>query len=135
MAIRKRKLPKASGLIFHSDGGGQYYSKEFLKVTKFYGIGNSMAKSVYENPFAERINGTIKNDYLKYYQPENFEELTNLSTKAVKLYNEEKPHKSLGGYSPKAITDAINNELLTKSWIINKKKKVSIKEKTYIYIN
>ena len=101
MAIRKRKLLPKSGLIHHSDCGGQYYCKEFLKLTDYYGIRNSMAKSVYENPFAERINGTIKNDYLKLYLPQSFDQLT---------------------------------KLLTKSWVINKKKKVTKKEKVIITI-
>jgi hypothetical protein len=133
--IRRRKLPDESGLIFHSDCGGQYYCKEFLRLTTKKGILNSMSKSVYENPFAERINGTIKNDYLKNYAPENYEQLTKLLTKAVTLYNEDRPHKSLNGYSPKGFLEAIEKKLLTKSWIINKKKKVSKKEKTYIYFN
>lgn len=57
------------GLIFHSDGGGQYYCKEFLKLTRLHDIRNSMCESVYENPNAERVNGTIKNSYLKHYGP------------------------------------------------------------------
>ena len=31
-----------------------------------------MCESVYENPHAERINGTIKNDYLVGYGPQNY---------------------------------------------------------------
>jgi transposase InsO family protein len=45
--------------IIHSDGGGQYYSKDFLRVTNGC-LRNSMCETVYENPYAERINGTIK---------------------------------------------------------------------------
>ena len=135
MAIKRRGLLPKSGLIHHSDCGGQYYCKEFLKLTEYYGIKNSMAKSVYENPFAERINGTIKNDYLKFYLPKNFEELRKLLRKTVNLYNEERPHKALKGYSPNEFLRAIKNKLLTKSWVINKKKKVTKKEKIIITIN
>ena len=47
--------------IFHSDRGGQYYSNEFKKLTKKLKMINSMTQeTVYENPHAERINGTIK---------------------------------------------------------------------------
>ena len=134
-AIKKRKLKKENSLIFHSDGGGQYYSKEFLKLTKQYNIRNSMGKTAYENPFAERINGTIKNDYLIPFAPDSFNELTKLLTKAVSLYNFERPHKSLGGYSPNAFLDKVQNKLLTKTWVINKKKKVTKKEKVNIIIN
>ncbi len=47
-------------LIFHSDGGGQYYDKEFLKLTKHCAIQNSMCEYPWENGKAERINGVKK---------------------------------------------------------------------------
>lgn len=99
MAIKIRSVP--AGMIFHSDGGGQYYSKAFLKLTKDHHIQNSMAENVYQNPHAERINGTIKNQYLKGYKPGNFEELKKMTDKAIRLYNEIRPHQSLGKRSPK----------------------------------
>jgi putative transposase len=98
MALRARRPPK--GLIVHSDGGGQYYCKEFLAVTKDWGIINSMAESVYENPYAERVNGTIKNQYLKGYGPENYAQLKLMLAKAVKMYNIERPHTALSKVSP-----------------------------------
>lgn len=98
MALQKCKPPE--GLIFHSDGGGQYYCKEFLSVTKDYKILNSMCESVYENPHAERINGTIKNQYLKGYNPQSFGELLKATKRAVNNYNNVRPHQSLGNLSP-----------------------------------
>lgn len=98
MALQNRNPP--AKLIFHSDGGGQYYCKSFLELTKSNNIRNSMAECVYENPHAERINGTIKNQYLKGYKPANFEELKKLTGKAVRLYNTVRPHSSLGKLSP-----------------------------------
>lgn len=86
-------------IIFHSDGGGQYYSKSFLALTKRRFI-NSMGKSAYENPFAERLNRTIKNDYVQHYGPENFHQLKRMVTKAVLMYNEGKPHNALNGLTP-----------------------------------
>lgn len=85
--------------IFHSDGGGQYYSKMFLSVTKGKFI-NSMGKTAYENPHAERLNRTIKNDYIKPYNPRNFRELNQCCSKAVKMYNQGKPHSSIDGLTP-----------------------------------
>lgn len=134
MAIKKRDLKKDTGLIIHSDGGGQYYYHEFLKVTNDYGIKNSMGKTAYENPFAERINGTIKNDYLIPYQPQNLDELKKMLIKAVNLYNGEKPHSSLYGRSPHDFYEQVTKGLLTKVWVINKKKKVLKKEKVNITI-
>lgn len=134
MALKVRNIGKNSGLIFHSDGGGQYYSKEFTSLTSYYGIRNSMGKNVFENPHAERINGTIKNDYLILYQPKNFEELEKMLAKAVNLYNTFRPHKSLKRLAPMKFESMIKEGLLTKIWVINKKKKVVKKEKVNINI-
>lgn len=98
MAIQKRQPP--TGLIIHSDGGGQYYSKEFLAITRNEAMTNSMCECVYENAHAERINGTIKNDYLYPYNPQDFDELTYSLRKAIKMYNQYRPHKSLSSLSP-----------------------------------
>jgi hypothetical protein len=133
-AIKQRHIHIGSNLIIHSDGGGQYYCKDFLKVTKHYHMRNSMGKSAYDNPHAERINGTIKNDYLAYYKPQNFQELTTMLTKAVNLYNTQRPHKALNRLSPEAFEIQTSNGLLTIKWVINKKKKVTKKEKVNITI-
>ena len=85
--------------IVHSDGGGQYYCKEFLDLTNDR-IKNSMCESVYENAHAERVNGTIKNDYLIHYAPDNFDELKKMLDKAVKMYNNYRPHQGLKGQIP-----------------------------------
>jgi putative transposase len=98
MALNKYK--PAPGLIFHSDGGGQYYCKEFLTITKSYSFSNSMCDSVFENPHAERVNGTIKNQYLKGYKPNCFSSLVTMTKRAVNNYNEVRPHKSLGNKTP-----------------------------------
>lgn len=85
--------------IFHSDGGGQYYSKEFLSLTQDKFI-NSMCESVYENSQAERVNGTIKNDYLRWYDPTDYKQLNQMLKRAVNNYNYERPHQSLKGNTP-----------------------------------
>lgn len=100
MAIRNRKGIIPDGLIFHSDGGGQYYAKDFLTLTKKHGIRNSMCKYAYENGKAERINGVIKNNYLKYRQINSFENLLKEVDRSVQMYNNEKPHIMLKRKSP-----------------------------------
>jgi putative transposase len=133
-ALKLRGISKGSNLIIHSDGGGQYYCKDFLRLTRSYGIRNSMGKSAYENPHAERVNGTIKNDYLVHYQPQNFQELQRLLTKAVHLYNTQRPHSSLTRLSPDVFETRTAEGLLTRIWVINKRKKVAKKEKVNITI-
>jgi transposase InsO family protein len=97
-ALRSRH-PKRS-MIFHSDGGVQYYCKSFLKLTESYGIKNSMCDVAYENAYAERINGTIKNQYLKGYNPQNFDELKQMTGRAINNYNKVRPHQSLNNKTP-----------------------------------
>ena len=106
-ALKLRSKESLADLIFHSDGGGQYYSKDFIRITRHYGIRNSMAESVYENPHAERINGTIKNDYLKPYKPTSLEELKRTTLKAVNMYNDQRPHKAINGLSPKTFESTL----------------------------
>lgn len=99
-AMGTRKGATLDGLIFHSDGGGQYFSNDFTKLTSQAGIINSMGVSCYENPNAERLNGIIKNNYLKHYAPRDFEQLVKMTDKAVRMYNTQKPHGALNKMSP-----------------------------------
>ncbi len=102
MAIKLRinENMTITGVIFHSDGGGQYYDKEFLKVTAKAGILNSMCEYPWENGKVERLNGVIKNNYLIHREINNFEELRKEVDRTVLLYNKEKPHIELQRKSP-----------------------------------
>jgi transposase InsO family protein len=128
MALKTRAINQ--GLIFHSDGGGQYYCKQFLALTRQLGIRNSMCETVYENAHAERINGIIKNNYLVHYSPQNFKELKTKLQKAVDMYNYKKPHSALNKLSP-----AQYERLLTSDNLINKRKKEAKKENINNSIN
>ena len=100
MAIKSRQVLDTKGLIFHSDGGGQYYAREFLKLTSKYGLLNSMCEYPWENGKAERINGIIKNNYLIHRRIGSFEDLQREVDRSVHLYNYDKPHKKLGRKTP-----------------------------------
>jgi len=100
MALKKRQINTVSGLILHSDGGGQYYSDAFLAVTRPLNIINSMCKEAPENGMAERLNGVIKNNYLKPRGVNSYIELQKRVDRTVYLYNHEKPHRSLGRETP-----------------------------------
>lgn len=120
-AIRSRNHKVPSGVIFHSDGGGQYYDKEFLKLTAKYAMRNSMCEYAYQNGKSERINGTIKNNYLKHWKIRNLGELTRCVDRAVRLYNEDKPHSSLDRMTPVEFETSLlnlvrqNNTTMTES--------------------
>lgn len=100
MAIKTREGMVLSGTIFLSDGGGQYYDREFLNLTRELEFINSMCEYPWENGIAERINGVIKNNYLKHRNINSFEDLQKEVDRAVHLYNNEKPHSSLQRLSP-----------------------------------
>ena len=95
----RANLPRAKTLIFHSDGGGQYYHKEWIKTLRKHDMQSSMGSSVYENANAERLNRTLKNQYIYKYLPSTFNELRKATLKACLMYNE-KPHRALGRISP-----------------------------------
>jgi transposase InsO family protein len=109
MALNTRKNQLLGGLIFHSDGGGQFYDKAFLKLTKNVGILNSMCEYAWENGKAERINGVIKNNYLKHRKIENYSHLVKEVDRSVSLYNHDKPHIKLKRLSPITFENKILN--------------------------
>ena len=100
VAVSNRKGAGLKGLILHSDGGGQYYAKEFLKLTHKLNIVNSMCTYSWENGMAERLNGVIKNNYLKHRNIKLFSQLVKEVDRTVELYNFEKPHSSLKRLTP-----------------------------------
>jgi transposase InsO family protein len=99
--ITERGKANLREAIFHSDGGGQYYSNDFKKITRELGMKNSMTEEkVYENSHAERLNGVIKNNYLYPYGPTNLKSLKRELIRAVYMYNTGKPHKALKKQTP-----------------------------------
>jgi transposase InsO family protein len=85
-------------LIHHSDRGSQYIANEYTDTLETYGIECSMCDDVFENAHCERVNGTIKNQYLAYWQKDIRSEahLHSFVARAVKTYNDECLHSSLG---------------------------------------
>ena len=111
--IRERGRSNVKGAIIHSDGGGQYYCKEFKSLTNSLKMINSMTEEkVYENSHAERLNGVIKNNYLYPYGPKDLFSLRKLLDRAVLMYNTGKPHKALGKLTPKSYLNkaTVDNE-------------------------
>lgn len=110
MALKKRgRQIEGKQVIFHSDGGGQYYDKNFLKLTQYYNFKNSMCEFAWENGKSERINGTIKNNYLRHRSIQTLQDLINEVDRAVRLYNNERPHKSLDYKTPFLVEQKLLN--------------------------
>ena len=90
------------GLIHHSDRGVQYCAMDYVKLLHKNHINISMTENgdPKENAIAERLNGIIKNEYLKKYKPTSFNQAMFLLQRAVKLYNQERPHLSINLQTP-----------------------------------
>lgn len=89
-------------LIHHSDRGCQYASSEYVTMLKRNGIRISMTENgnPKENPQAERINNTIKNEMLKGVVFRDIREVVDEMPAVVDFYNNERPHMSLNMMTP-----------------------------------
>ncbi|MCD4817090.1 MAG: IS3 family transposase [Candidatus Cloacimonetes bacterium] len=99
MAFKTRGQVYFENLIHHSDKGSQYGAKVYVSMLGSANIQISMAETCLENPYAERINGIIKNDYLIAYHICTLQQLKKALPKAIELYNNY-PHGKLKLKSP-----------------------------------
>jgi len=120
MALNLRGVDDyANQLIHHSDRGSQYISDDYTNLLDEFGIEISMCTNVLENAHAERVNGTIKNDYLRRWQIKDGKKLNYWLKRAVEGYNN-RQHASLTKQTP------INYEIYIKEQTENKRKKMNI---------
>ncbi|PSU48524.1 IS3 family transposase, partial [Photobacterium frigidiphilum] len=56
----------------------------------------------YQNALAERVNGILKQEFL-LYQCKNIRELTKLVDESIYIYNNMRPHLSLGMQTPNEV--------------------------------
>lgn len=94
-------------LIHHSDKGSQYASDAYTQALESYGIQISMCDEVYENTHIERINGTIKNQYLERMSITSYEELKKKLRQVIDTYNNSRPHQSLSKMTPFAYEQSL----------------------------
>jgi putative transposase len=100
MALAYRKARKFNfSLIHHSDRGSQYTSHEYLELLAGAEIKVSMCSNVLENAHCERVNGLIKNDYLRPWLVDTPAKLLKVLPKAIHNFNRRK-HGALGKISP-----------------------------------
>ena len=99
-AIRLRGADTLKGLIHHSDHGVQYTSTNYRTFLYTNHIEASMAQLAQDNPYAERVNGIIKNEYLTFWNIENLKQLRRALSKGVKHYNTLRHHAGLGRVAP-----------------------------------
>lgn len=106
-------------LTHHSDRGMQYCSDMYVRLLKSNNIKISMTENgdPLENAIAERINGIIKEEYLNDYSVDTIEQARELLSAVVKLYNNERPHQSIGFLTPNQVHEKnIKTEKLWKNY-------------------
>jgi len=107
MAFQTRRGLNLKGLIHHSDRGSQYRFKKYTDLIEQIGK-VSMCKCVYDNSHMERLNGTVKNDYLIPFGVHTFIELKKKLPIVVERYNQLRPHSSIGDMTPLAFEGYIS---------------------------
>lgn len=100
MAFKNRGKKRFNNLIHHSDKGSQYCSKEYVGLLDSANIKISMANNSLENPYAERLNGIIKNDYMAFMEVDTLNKAKKALKDVVSLYNYDKPQARLGYLTP-----------------------------------
>jgi putative transposase len=108
MAFKTRKQSDFKNqLIHHSDRGGQYISNQYVEMLNNANIQISMCNQVYENAHIERVNGTIKNQYLIHRNITNEQQLQKELKRSVDTYNNNRPHSALNNLTPRAFEQHI----------------------------
>ena len=100
-AVQRRNPP--AGLIFHSDRGVQYTSKEFRALLNEYGMISSMSRKgdCWDNAPAESFFATLKRERVHRMSYRNIEEVKKDLFWYIEIfYNQKRLHSSNGYLSP-----------------------------------
>jgi transposase InsO family protein len=110
MAWFKRHPSKQAGLIFHSDRGSQYASKDFRDVLKEYGITASMSRrgNCWDNACSETLFGSLKVERLYGQRFASRRHARDETIEWLLWYNRERLHSTLTYVSPMQFEDNWN---------------------------
>jgi len=97
MALKEHPPPE----IHHSDRGSQYTNGKYIELLKGNNCSISMGLSAQDNAYAERINLTIKDEYLDHWKPKSFTQLKDQVKRAVNNYNLKRIHNEINRSTPK----------------------------------
>ena len=114
MACRGR-MYKKQPLIHHSDRGIQYCCDDYQRQLKEHHIQVSMTESYdpYANAVAERINATIKHEFLLEELDCDLGTQQRIVAQSVAIYNELRPHLSCGMLTPDEMHRQCKKEIAT----------------------
>lgn len=101
----------SEGVIHHSDHGVQYTCHTYRDDLDNYSMNSSMGQvgNCYENALAERVNGILKIEYGLGDRFVSYSQASRAVDEAVWLYNNERPHLSLGYRKPKDVYHGLVN--------------------------
>lgn len=104
LKMAKNQKQTCTESIHHSDRGLQYCSATYQEELQKDGMKPSMTDGYdcYQNALAERVNGILKQEFL-LYQCANRNELSKLIKESIRLYNQSRPHLSLGMKTPNEV--------------------------------
>ena len=100
MALTLRK--PARGVMFHSDRGSQYTSKQFQKLLRMNGRVASMSSvgACLDNAVVERFFGSLKHEWLLKVVHLTRESMKLDVEEYIRYYNHERLHTTLGDLTP-----------------------------------
>ena len=100
-----QELPAGRWPIHHSDRGCQYCCHEYVAVLQERGLPISMTEQnhCYENCYAERVNGILKNEFNLDAVFRTREQAYRAIEQAIETYNSRRPHCSLGMRTPNEV--------------------------------
>jgi putative transposase len=100
MAVKS--IVYSQGIIHHSDRGVQYCSELYVDhLTKLHmHLSMTEPSSPTQNAIAERVNGILKTEWIYHKYFETRKDAQKEIPKIIKIYNEERPHDSLGKLTP-----------------------------------
>jgi len=96
MALKKLPVIEKN-FIHHSDHGIQYTSRSYMQILLQKGIHPSMGEvgNCYDNIYAERVIGTLKNEYSLDARFTDHNQVGLAVEEAVHSYNTDRPHLAL----------------------------------------
>jgi len=110
-AIKARNGQSIKGCIFHSDRGSQYISTEVKELVRTAKLLPSMCLLPQENAYVERVQGTLKHEYLFPFQLTEMN-LQRQIKKITSYYNNHRPHSELGMLTPLMFEQKISNTVI-----------------------
>lgn len=102
LRMAMEQVPDNRWPIHHSDRGSQYCCHEYTKILRENNWSISMTEINHcaENCYAERVNGILKNEYNLDMEFRSKSQAHRAVAEAICLYNDERPHNSLGKRKP-----------------------------------